>query len=386
MNNSNKIKKRICLFVDGTWNTVDNNTNVWRMHSLCAPVDKDGIKQVSYYTKGVGTSVGAKLSGGVFGYGINEIIIDAYEWLIPIYADGDEIFIFGFSRGAYAARSLAGLIATSGIIQPGSPIGVGELYERYKSGKARTLYQLDDAQKAGTLGESTILERWLLKYSYRAPIHMVGVWDTVGALVGPYSFLETGLRQPLKNAYHALAIDEHRKTFRPTLYTQNFHSDRAPDKQPKLRDISSVEQRWFVGAHANVGGGYNSDLLAQIPLKWLKRKAESHGLEFSSQLDDQDESCNAAINDSFKEMFYGLYYYFTFGTAFYREIGAAPIIDGAKTTRTVNETIDKSVFDRVRQCGDYRPANLVKWSKRHGITLDSIATAVRADDPSAGVE
>lgn len=132
-------KKRLCLFIDGTWNTVENNTNVWRMHSLCAENDKNGIEQLCYYTKGVGTSVGAKVSGGLFGLGINEIIVDAYEWLIQKYNDGDDIFIFGFSRGAYAARSLAGLIEKSGIVRPGSPIGVGELYERYKSPGARTL-------------------------------------------------------------------------------------------------------------------------------------------------------------------------------------------------------------------------------------------------------
>ena len=373
-------KKRLCLFIDGTWNTVENNTNVWRMHSLCAENDKNGIEQLCYYTKGVGTSVGAKVSGGLFGLGINEIIVDAYEWLIQKYNDGDDIFIFGFSRGAYAARSLAGLIEKSGIVRPGSPIGVGELYERYKSPGARTLPTLVDQEKTNKLGETSVLERWLLRYSTRADILMVGVFDTVGALVGPYSFLETGLRLPLKNAYHAVAIDEHRNTFRETLYTQNFHSDRTAEQQAAPRNISSVEQRWFVGAHANVGGGYNSDLLSQIPLKWLKGKAELHGLEFTCELDDHDEFLRRSDKRSFKDMAFGIYAALT--RPYYRVIGANSVTSGHITTRTVNETIDKSVFDRVRQCADYKPENLVDWAQRRKVRLEELSCSVRADDPS----
>ncbi|MBB4200707.1 hypothetical protein CCR94_01030 [Rhodoblastus sphagnicola] len=378
--------KRLCLFIDGTWNTIDNNTNVWRMYSLCAAKDDAGKRQLVYYTKGVGTSVGAKLSGGLFGYGIEEIIAEAYEWLIPRYNSGDEIFIFGFSRGAYAARSLAGLIAKSGIVRPGSPIGVGELFKRYKSPEARTLYRLIDQDRTGTLGETSILERWLLKYSLPAPIRMVGVWDTVGALVGPYSYLETGLRKPVENAYHALAIDEHRDTFRPTLYTQNFHLDRPAAEQPGPRDISSVEQRWFVGAHANVGGGYNSDLLAQIPLRWLKRKAEAHGMKFSSELDAHDESCEAKITDSFKQMLFGLYALVKLGKPYYRKIGDEAVVTPKLRTVTVNETIDGSVFERVRRCGDYAPLNLTDWANRRGVALKAITGAVRADDPGVAVD
>ena len=381
-----KQNKRLCLFIDGTWNTFENNTNVWRIFSLCAKQDDTGQKQLIYYTKGVGTSVGAKVSGGLFGYGINEIIIDAYEWLIPRYSSGDEIFIFGFSRGAFAARSLAGLIAKSGVVRPGSPVGVGELYDRYKSPNARTLYQLIDQHANGTIGDTTILERWLLQYSSPAPIKMIGVFDTVGALLGPYAFLETGLRTPIDNAYHALAIDEHRENFQPTLYTQNFHLDRPESEQPKLRDISSVEQRWFVGAHANVGGGYNSDLLAQIPLRWLKQKAESHGMKFSFGLDAHDELCEAPINNSFKEMFYGIYALAKFGAAYYRAIGSAAIMTPNLKTVTLNETIDASVFERVRRRSDYSPKNLVNWAQRHGADLKSITGAVRADDPRTVVD
>ena len=103
-------KKRLALFLDGTWNVVGDNTNVWRMKSLCAPTGAAGVRQLIYYNPGVGTQFGYKIRGGALGYGLDGVVIDSYEWLIDHYEEGDDIFIFGFSRGAYTARSLAGLI------------------------------------------------------------------------------------------------------------------------------------------------------------------------------------------------------------------------------------------------------------------------------------
>jgi uncharacterized protein (DUF2235 family) len=122
-------QKRLALFLDGTWNEVDSNTNVWRMKLLCAPASTDGKPQLTYYEIGVNGLV-----GGSTGKGLDANIRKAYEWLVENYNDGDEIFIFGFSRGAYTARSLAGLIANFGILKPGSPIGVGQLFSRYQRG------------------------------------------------------------------------------------------------------------------------------------------------------------------------------------------------------------------------------------------------------------
>lgn len=93
-------KKRVVVFLDGTWNTVNDNTNVWRLKSLLAGSGTDGLRQISYYHKGVGTTFGSRLRGGMFGYELNDEIIQAYEWLIDNYNPGDELFIFGFSRGA----------------------------------------------------------------------------------------------------------------------------------------------------------------------------------------------------------------------------------------------------------------------------------------------
>jgi uncharacterized protein (DUF2235 family) len=98
--------KRLAIFMDGTWNTLNNNTNVWRLKSLTS----ESADQRVYYSQGVGTQRGEVARGGIMGYGIDDEIIEAYTWLIQNFDDGDEIFIFGFSRGAYTARSLSGLI------------------------------------------------------------------------------------------------------------------------------------------------------------------------------------------------------------------------------------------------------------------------------------
>jgi uncharacterized protein (DUF2235 family) len=116
-------QKRLAIFLDGTWNSIDSNTNVWRMRALCAAKSKDGKPQLVYYEVGVNGFL-----GGVFGQGLDENIRLAYEWLIENYNDGDEIFIFGFSRGAFTARSLAGLVALEGILKAGSPIGLTQLF------------------------------------------------------------------------------------------------------------------------------------------------------------------------------------------------------------------------------------------------------------------
>lgn len=128
-------RKRLALFLDGTWNTVNDNTNVWRLKSLC--VD-DGVTQLTYYDPGLGTGVGERFTGGIWGIGIDDNVVDAYKWLVEHYNAGDEIFIFGFSRGAYTARSLSCLIWKYGLLKLGAPLSIRQLYERYKLGNITT--------------------------------------------------------------------------------------------------------------------------------------------------------------------------------------------------------------------------------------------------------
>src|SRR5258708_5036581 len=135
--------KRIALFLDDTWNTVSDNTNIWRMRALCAETSIDGAKQAIYYDHGVGTRFGEHFRGGMFGYGLDRNVQAAYRWLIETYSPGDDVFVFGFSRGAFTARSLTGLIARCGLLQPGAPLSLEEVYARYRQGGVvRPIYQL----------------------------------------------------------------------------------------------------------------------------------------------------------------------------------------------------------------------------------------------------
>ena len=376
--------KRLAIFLDGTWNQVNSNTNVWRMRALCAPKDAAGTPQLIYYEVGVNGFL-----GGVFGKGLNDNIRLAYEWLVENYNAGDEIYIFGFSRGAYTARSLAGLIAKLGILKPGSPIGITQLYDRYKRGNEETIWRLADMQSSGNLQGITTEERWLLKYSQRAEVKMVGVWDTVGSLGlkafsnegisrSTLDYLETGLRIHILSGYHALAIDEHRGDFAPTLWSVRHPKDpNAVSAAP--RDIAKVEQRWFVGAHANVGGGYATDLLSQAPLQWMMKKAQSQGLAFRNEVDLDGDALSAPLADSYKEFAYGFYSKVT--SPLYRTIGGEPDVQDNGTHVNVNETIDKSVFDRWRTDPSYRPRNLLEWADRKHVDPAKIAGSVMANDP-----
>lgn len=372
--------KRIALFLDGTWNNLDDNTNVWRMKCLC----KQSADQIVYYSAGVGTARGEKITGGAFGIGINEEVEAAYEWLMDNYEADSQIFIFGFSRGAFTARSLAGFISKCGLLRSGSPLSMSQLYERYRKGDAPSIRELahEDCE--------SLEDRWLKKYSRPIPIWFQGVWDTVGSLGVPipglpkvshhaFDFLEVDLRINDTHAFHALAIDEHRGAFKPTLWVK---ATSPGEPGPPERDIAHVEQRWFVGAHANVGGGYPNDILAQPPLKWLMEKAIAHKLEFKESIDVDDELYTCAINDSYLEMGYGLYAIATLGQKLEREIGADPKEIDGHTVHTINESIDASVFERWRRDAEYRPKNLQEWAKRKKVDPAQLMTSVLAADPA----
>jgi uncharacterized protein (DUF2235 family) len=381
-------QKRLAIFLDGTWNSVNSNTSVWRMRALCAAKSKDGKPQLVYYEVGVNGFL-----GGVFGQGLDENIRLAYEWLIENYNDGDEIFIFGFSRGAFTARSLASLVALEGILKAGSPIALTELFARYAKGKEESIWTLKDIETSGDTSKLTEQEKWLLKYSQPAKVEVVGVWDTVGSVGvaagniphisrSQFDYLQTGLFLPILNGYHALAVDEHRSDFAPTLWSVRHPKD-PNAKTPPPRQLSNVEQRWFVGAHANVGGGYEGDLLAQAPLRWMMQKAEAHGLSFRSEIALDGDALKAPIIDSYHSFGEGVYA--KVFSPLYRTIGAEPDVRENGTHTNVNETIDVSVFQRWHADPTYRPANLVEWAQRKKVDPAQLQTSVRANDPRVGV-
>jgi hypothetical protein len=211
--------------------------------------------------------------------------------------------------------------------------------------------------------DAEIEVRWLAKYSRPTKIKFVGIWDTVGSMgiprgsaeakVHKYRFLDTHLRLDNEFAFHALALDEHREDFEATFWTRTVKTGEAGAPQ---RPLEHVQQRWFVGCHANVGGGYSSDLLSQRPLIWLMEKAGAQGLVYRNTVDIDVTQVVPPINDSYRE--FGKGFYHLFSKRFYRSVGTAPDKGTAATTSRINETIDGSVFDRWRNDASYRP-----WSR-----------------------
>jgi uncharacterized protein (DUF2235 family) len=374
----NLAKKRLAVFLDGTWNDPTDNTNVWRLKTLVAPRGEDGVEQLAYYDAGVGTGRFEKLRGGIGGYGLSRNIREAYRWLIEHHNEGDEIFIFGFSRGAFTARSLAGLIATSGLPETGSPLRISDLYRRYRD-QRKPLHQLEFENSERVSEE----EAWLRRYSKKVEIDFVGVWETVGTLGIPFGnipgisrrkfrFHRMRPSQMYKRGVQALALDEHRKAYDAGLWTNYVPLDndgKIVEERLAENCYPDFEQRWFIGAHCNVGGGYRWDLCAQVPLQWMQQKAKAAGLAFSRDLELTGvEHLEGKPVDSFKRMMKGLYRIVRLGRRHYRTV-QRPMRDykGKARIETINETIDHTVFDRWRSDESYRPKNLIEWSRRTGI-------------------
>jgi uncharacterized protein (DUF2235 family) len=260
---------RLIVCCDGTWNRADQPapTNVRR---ICQAIDEsDG--QLVKYEPGVGTRVLERIRGGAFGFGLSRNVKDCYAWLVEHYEPGDELFLFGFSRGAFTARSLAGLVRNSGILK------------RENAGMVDAAYKLYRSREPGNAPREENAARFRADNSHPdATIQFIGVWDTVGALGIPidgfrpplltkrWSFHDTTLSSKVVNAYHAISIDERRRPFAPTLWIEKPGEPPPPGQ--------TVCQVWFAGVHADVGGGYPDRTLADIPLRWMADRAQQCGL------------------------------------------------------------------------------------------------------------
>jgi uncharacterized protein (DUF2235 family) len=257
------MSKKIIFCADGTWDTPQSATNVEKLFNGLSK----SATQVPFYDKGVGaTGLPIEhLVGGAFGLGLFQKVKDGYSQIAQVYDAGDEIFLFGFSRGAYTARSLAGMIAVCGLPTKNFNQQLVETaFSAYRDKGNRQ-------QLLASLGANALFD---------AQIKMVGVWDTVGSLGIPgavfgvtdplYGFLDTTLHPNVRNAYQALAIDEKRREFPPTLWTS------APV------DGQVMEQVWFAGVHGDVGGGYPETGLSNITLSWILSKAVALGIEVAA--------------------------------------------------------------------------------------------------------
>jgi uncharacterized protein (DUF2235 family) len=272
--------KRVVVCCDGTWNTPDETrdgvaepTNVAKL--ALTVLTGDGTDQLLFYEPGVGTTPEDRVLGGAFGYGLSTNIRNAYRFLAGNYETGDALYLFGFSRGAYTARSLAGLIRNCGILRAEHADQVDEAFAFYRD---RTSH---------THPSSIASQLFRRMYAHdEDQIHFIGVWDTVGALGIPeqlpgwerlsdvftgwerlWGFHDTQLSSHVVNAFHALAIDEQRAVFKPTLWTQ----DPAASGQ-------TLEQVWFTGVHSEVGGGSRNPALSDIALIWMIERAQACGL------------------------------------------------------------------------------------------------------------
>jgi uncharacterized protein (DUF2235 family) len=377
--------KRIAVFLDGTWNDSASSTNVWRLSRLVADQDAQGVAQLVYYDPGVGTKKFEKIRGGAVGFGLSKNVQAAYAWIKANYQDGDEVYIFGFSRGAYTARSLGGLIAGCGLAKPGAPFTDEYLYNRYQLRKdeALPIYKLQFIHENSKERELTEEEARLLEFSRRIKIKMMGVWDTVGALGVPWTgmpllgrdkfyFHNPNLSTIYENAFHAMAIDENRGAYKPTLWTkyEAERPDGSTPPRPAMPQVANIEQRWFVGAHANVGGGYRNDTLNLPSLAWMQEKANGLGLHFTSPIVLEGDEIRTEPVDSYAKFMWHIYQALTLNRRFWRPIGIP--VNKVKTgwSYPVNEYIDASVFRRCADFPKYRPKNLLDWCVRTGRRLD----------------
>jgi len=338
------MKKRIIICADGTWNKPEKNlkkdvpTNILKLARSIKPIADDEIPQQVFYDWGVG-SYESRLTGGITGKGLHKNIMDSYRYLVQNYSPGDDIFLFGFSRGAYTIRSLCGLINNCGIIRRPNAQLIQTAFDHYKK----------SSQPYAPKGEKSLAFR--AKHSHPSrEIAFVGVWDTVGAMGIPLSFLglfedkdefyDTKLGQNVRIARHAMAIDELRSDFEPTIWLP--------------REGLDLKQVWFSGSHSDIGGSYSPDsdktLLSDISLNWMIHEAEIAGIKTETHLMAQSKPNPCASLHQSRRSFYRI------KKKFYRPIQ----LQADKTL------IHPTVHERWHQKPNYRPKNLQNYLNKHG--------------------
>lgn len=260
--------KRLVLCCDGTWNSPVNASvsNIEKIaRSVRTGIGPDGVQQMVFSVEGVGAQgyLVDRLLGGAFGYGLTRNVVAGYRHLALNYEPGDEIYVFGFSRGAYTARSVVGMVATVGLLTQ-------DALARDRLCDAERIYRLRDAQ-----------ERAAQAAAFRAahchehvPVAFLGVFDTVGALGVPglsrrrSTFHDVRLSTDVECARQALAIDDRRITFEPCLW------------DVPVAMAARVKQVWFPGGHSDVGGGARARALSDTALLWMVGEAIARGLAF----------------------------------------------------------------------------------------------------------
>ncbi|MHA3022724.1 DUF2235 domain-containing protein [Mycobacterium sp. BMJ-28] len=360
------MSKSLVVCCDGTWNTPDQKspTNVVKTALAVADADQGGREQRVFYHRGVGSGPRERLRGGAFGYGLSRDVRDTYRFLVQNYEPGDRLYFFGFSRGAFTARSTVGFVRNCGILRPQEEHRIDEAYKLYR-----------DRNRHPRSLSAAIFRR---SYSYEPNIRFIGVWDTVGALGVPvdglhvaswlnrrWQFHDTDLSSIVEAAFHAVSIDEQRGPFRPALWTQ---------QRPAPRN-QVVEQVWFSGVHCDIGGGNPESKLSDISLLWMADRARGCGLRYrddafsdcpppgAAQL--SAEQARAALicvapdlTGTFDDSRKGLYQWIA---PFRRKIGDA---------RDGHESVASSAVSRQCRVAGYAPDGLLQYLQRsdHRVT------------------
>ncbi|ABC27410.1 uncharacterized conserved protein [Hahella chejuensis KCTC 2396] len=277
--------KSIVVCCDGTWNRPESEqdlnchpTNVLKLVRSITPCHH-GAHQVVFYDMGVGVNgLWDRLAGGALGIGLSDNVMDAYRFLANNWSEGDRIYLFGFSRGAYTVRSLAGFIHLFGLLPKYEMKNFPLAYRYYRT-------QPEEREKLAQAFTARRLIDLVESQNRRVEIEFMGVWDTVGALGAPITglrtlsrrwvgFHDTQLSDTVKFAVQALAIDELRKPFSPDLWTH--HPDASELRRE--RDNQRILQVWLPGNHCDVGGGYSEAELSDLTLAFMCEQARVHGL------------------------------------------------------------------------------------------------------------
>ncbi len=281
------MSKNIIVFSDGTGQEggKGHNTNVYKLFNM---VEDRTSAQIAFYDRGLGTGW-RKLTGNVGGMGISKNIRDCYEFIFDNYSAGDQVYLFGFSRGATTVRSLSSFIHLFGILPKSRRELIKKAYKIYKKG---------DKEKRDKKAKELVEKH----HTMWCRIKFLGVWDTVAALGIPlksidvivdkipvfkHTYQDLRLSDSVEHAYHALAIDDERLTFHPMLWDR----EAAPHQ--------TINQVWFSGVHTDVGGGYKEQTLSNIPLVWMIQMAVKHGLKLYPKHEVEiDQDADGTMHDS----------------------------------------------------------------------------------------
>lgn len=434
----------VCL--DGTWNNKDSSTNVLHLYHLATGTDSHdvgGAGQLKYYDEGVGTGLLDVVSGGAFGVGLEINVREAYNWLVRHYEPGDRIFLFGFSRGAYTARSLAGFITHCGLLKRGAPMTVGQLWTAYgqiareaagdkswweelvgvrplpwrsrveleRDGEAREVLEEGMGQRAGEKSQQpTDAEQMLMASTWDGvSIHFLGIFDTVGSM-GIDALAVPGVRGRLALVHnmdlspllvtvrHALALDENRDSF---LHTPLRHvSSSGIGLKTEQSGGVDIVQRWFPGAHSNIGGGYEDGTPSGHVHEWMLGEAVKAGLKLSAcdkpPMAGEDAARMAGrLRDSYMEFASPIWAHVLRGKRCYRRVAPPEELRGRRDEEKEGERltypceeVDGKVWEMVNAVSSYCPVGLQEYAARvpAGETAGGAEQAARAKLAQSALE